>query len=154
MEDLFIAGRRSIDQPFINHHPIKATVTPHREAHPTLSPDGLELIYAQLGSPTRLWHTRRDDVSKQFGPPQPLEIQGLASEGKHVDAPQFLDVKTICVTVGDVEFHHREQIIARRPNRESSFEFVSLLPAPHPWPRYFVTSNAGARIFRVSRESC
>lgn len=151
LDDLMIADRPSLMAPFSDHRLVQKTVTPAREAHPALSPDGLELIYAELGSPTRLWLSRREHVQAEFGSPVELVIGGQPAAGRHHDAPQFIDAHTIRITAGDVSFSERLQVFARRTGPGKPFTLAGPMPVANPWPRYFLTAG-GRRAYFPSED--
>jgi hypothetical protein len=146
LDDLFIAERSDIARPFQNHRPIAATLAPGRAAHPALSPDGLELIYAELGAPGKLWHARRTSRKSEFAAPVELKVSGLDVSGQHCDAPQFLEPHLIRFAVGDVEFHERRQVYARRSSASRPFQITGQMAIANGWPRYFV-AGGGRRAY-------
>lgn len=140
LDDLIIAQRTNVAQPFENHRPVYAVNSPAREAHPTLSPDGLELIFTRLGQPATLWHSRRPHLQAEFTTAKPLNLLNDPAPEQHHDAPQFLDAKTIRVTLGDQEFQDRTQWYATREG-SGAFRLTTPVPIQNRWPRYYFTQR-------------
>jgi len=145
LDDLVIAERRTVAEPFSNHQFLSLVNSELREAHPALSPDGLELAFCRLGAPSTVWISRRSDRTSSFGKPKALKLSPAPAADQHLDAPQFIDSKTIRVTIGDQSFQNRRQHMATREG-EAGFRLGSALATMNPWPRYFLTSK-GRRAF-------
>ncbi|MCA8996736.1 MAG: DUF4339 domain-containing protein [Planctomycetaceae bacterium] len=135
-DDLMIATRSKRTEPFSDHHPIETTVTPLRESHPTISPDGRELIFVSGDSPATLMRVSRESPDFEFGPAEAFAIQDDPFRGFHHDAPQFIDEKTLVFTTYDGEYRQRSYALAGRENVNESFQYLDTLPVADPQPRY------------------
>jgi hypothetical protein len=147
LDDLLIAERGSLKEPFTNHRPVASTLSPDREAHPALSPDGLQLLFVRLGPPTQLWFARRPSRQAEFSAPVNVRIPTGSHPSEFQDAPQFLDGQTIHFATGDADFTARVQLFATRTQSPSAFRMSRSLPLSDPWPRYFVTSGGRRAYF-------
>lgn len=136
LDDLMMATRAETSLPFIEHRAIEATVTGSRESHPTLSPNGLELIYAIAGTPSTLFRVRRADAASEFTGPERVQIEGDPFDGLHHDAPQFIDPLTLVFTTYDADYKQRSLVLAKRTSPTTGFAYVDTLPVADPWPRY------------------
>jgi len=145
LDDLMIAQRTQVHEPFRHHRPISQLNSPLREAHPALSPDGKELIFSRLAEPTSLWIARRDDRDSPFAPPRQLELRNDPQQDRHHDAAHYLGPQMLCVTVSDVEFKDRQPWLVTRTST-GAFQRTSPLSLINPWPRYFFTAG-GKRAF-------
>jgi hypothetical protein len=146
LDDLLIAERRSLQEPFKNQRPISSTLSADREAHPALSGDGLQLIFVRLGPPTELWIARRPNRQAEFSAPVKMPIATGSHSSEFQDSPQFIDAETIHFATGDADFTIRTQLFARRASAGAPFSMTKPLPLPDPWPRYFITA-AGRRAY-------
>jgi len=151
LDDLVLSERDSITGRFTGHQVITSLSSPDREAHPALSPDGLELIFVRLKEPAELWVARRSQRGAEFGPPRRWQPQGDDFPEEHHDAPQFLDSQTALYAVSDAGFTHRRHFLARRSGPGAPFLVQRELSFANPWPRYFVTDQ-GRRAFCPSEQ--
>jgi hypothetical protein len=140
-DDLFLAERASISEPFSKPKQIKACASPLKEGYPGLSWDGLELMFSELGIPSRLMISRRPNRQSTFGAPRPVEIAGEQFTDLHVDGVQFLGRDSIRFATSDTKFTQRTQWLAERDGSENRFRITGKLPLANPWLRYFVTAN-------------
>lgn len=145
LDELIIADRKRIDDPFTNHRWVVASRSSEREAHPTLSPDGQELMFVRLGSPHQVWVSRRSSKTREFESATPIEFVGNFNSQHHQDAPQFLTQNTLRVTMGDAEFRERVQYLAHRIDSQK-WKLGPPLEFQNPWPRYHLNSTADRAI--------
>lgn len=150
LDDLLIASRKSITEPFRNHRPLQQVNSSHREAHPTLSPNGLELIFARLGEPSVLYSARRHNIQAAFGSAIPLKLEGPVNADHHLDSPQFVTDQLIRITEGDQAFQNRSQWRAARTG-DGIFRLLQPIALANPWPRYFMTAQ-GRRAYFPTEE--
>jgi len=150
-DDLFLAERSSISEPFSVPMHIKACASPQKEAYPALSFDGLELIFTELGSPSRLMQSRRPGRGQKFGASRPLAIAGDQLAGLNIDGPQFLGPHRIRFVATDSGITQRTQWIAERAAPDEPFRVVDKLPIANPWPRLFVL-DGGRRAYYATDE--
>lgn len=140
VDDLYMAERPSAEMPFGAPQRIEACCSSKRETFPTLSPDGLQLVYAEEAGPTRLMIARRNERGKPFEAPQQLAVEKLEAGYTHVEQPQFLnaDELRIAATAGDL--HKRTHFLIRRRSG-ASFVVTGKMGLADPWPRYFLMAN-------------
>lgn len=141
LDELLIADRKRIDEPFTNHRPVIAARSPDREAHPTLSPDGEELMFVRLGSPHQIWISHRSASTREFESATPVQLIGTFPSDHHQDAPQFVAQNTVRVTISAPSFQERTQYLAHRIDRQR-WKLGPVLPFQNPWPRYYLNSSA------------
>ncbi|WP_236520143.1 TolB family protein [Sandaracinus amylolyticus] len=82
--DLWTTTRPALDEPFVPLVRIEGLDTPHAESSMTISPDGLELVFASdrpggVGG-LDLWVARRTSVDAAFGEPVNLTALNSASD--------------------------------------------------------------------------
>ena len=150
LDEVMIADRQSVLEPFQNRRPIRAVSSPLREAHPTLSPDGLSLAFVRLEEAATLWISQRTDRQSNFRKASRLRLLQDSVPDHHHDAPQFLDSKTLRITISDREFTDRQQWLAIRESADT-FRLKSPVAMGHPWPRACLMPN-GKRSFLITEE--
>ncbi|WP_437228093.1 DUF4339 domain-containing protein [Planctomicrobium sp. SH661] len=126
-EDLFIAERASVSDPFTHHRPVVHANSEQREVQPTLSPDGLELIFVRRGKSSTLWYSRRNSRSQMFANARPLVLMDDPAPGSHQTAPQFIDDRTIQFTVTQPGSRHQSRWFASRLDAER-FQMTEPVP--------------------------
>ncbi|NQT17184.1 MAG: DUF4339 domain-containing protein, partial [Planctomycetes bacterium] len=89
--DLYMATRADVSRPFGEPQRIESTSSQERDAYPTLSPDGRELIFVRSGKFPRLLYTARDRTSSPFGEAAPWTVPGLKpTQTQRLQRPQFV----------------------------------------------------------------
>lgn len=111
-DDLWLAERATLEEPFGQHRPLTQLNTPGRESHPALAPDGLTLAWSVAGSPARLWMSRRVRRDLEFSTATPVQLVGDPAPDQHHDGPQFVDSQTLVWTSYNSDFQQRVQRIA------------------------------------------
>lgn len=153
--DLFRASRDKPADTFRKPERLVVCSTSDTETDPTLSPDGLELIFVrstQFGD-CELWRAVRESPTSTFPDPELVEIPKLSAvEGVQFDSPQLIhNGGDLIVRV----FRYTSRgstssyILAPRDSLEESFGPGESLPAYIEQARHFLTSD-GLRAF-VSR---
>jgi hypothetical protein len=121
--DLFLTTRKGPRDAFAKPQPMGAVNTAGSERSPTLSRDGLELIFLRDGRP---FVTSRPSRAQRFRPPEPLSIPGVDPERESVDAPQIfadgLSVSFRVRTKGEAPDTPPRYLIAERAAPGSPFE--------------------------------
>jgi len=145
LDDLVMAERARVDAPFQNHRPLRGINSSLREAHPTLSPDGKQLVFTRLETPSTLWITRRDRTDVPFSAPKKLVLQNGPPAELHHDAPQFLDARNLYFTASDQKFTQRMQWTALQQGGDI-LRVLAPISVNNPWPRFFFTAR-GKRAF-------
>ncbi len=84
--NLFLTTRKGAADTFAKPQPMGAVNTKESERSPSLSRDGLELIFLRGGQP---FVTSRPSRSERFRTPEPLPIPGVDPERESVDSPQI-----------------------------------------------------------------
>ena len=137
--DIFLSRRSSKEEPFGEKLRLPCS-TRGNDGFPAISPDGQELLFSVLGSPTRLVYAIADDG---FSQRLPVQIEGCDVSDQHVDNAQWLDENRIRFAAGDQEFQIRQQLVATRKDAKGTavFEFSQTLALDNPWPRYFVSGD-------------
>ncbi len=123
--DLYLATRDDVSQPFGEPELIESCVTRGDEAYPTLSPDGLELMFRRFHA---LWHSTRETTSSPFQKPVRWSAPGLDPEVKRLDRPRLAGPLHLAFTVIDVPTGTRSAWMAERATTKSEFEAARELP--------------------------
>mgnify|MGYP005640482015 CR=1 FL=1 len=139
--DLFLATRERITEPFGVPQRIEACVSNETEAYPSLSPDGLQLLFVRSDSNPTIMFTQRKSLTERFPQPEPWQLLQEFPEDGPVGAPQFIDSDSSTY----VRFAYAEKppavLEAARPEPEKSFQAPDVLPFSDPWPLYYISSN-------------
>lgn len=150
VDDLYMAERPSAEKPFGAPQRIDSCCSTKRETFPALSPDGLQLVYAEDAGPTRLMIAKRTERGKPFEAPQQLAVEKLEAGFTHVEQAQFLsaDELRIAATSGDIR--KRTHFLIRRRSG-AAFVVIGKMGLADPWPRYFLMANR-RRAYYLSNE--
>jgi hypothetical protein len=115
MYDLYITQRESVDKPFGPPAMITSCSTGLYETFPTISPDGLELLFMRFEPQTRLYYARRDSTKAEFGPAVPWNITDALPPGRYPGGPQFIDQQNVqFVTRGETTEKNRAIMLTSR----------------------------------------
>ncbi len=136
LDDLFLAERPAIDQPFATPIKLTACSGPKREMFPSLSTDGLKLLFAEDAGPTRIMLAQRTQRGVPFEAAQQLPIEKLDPAFSQLDNPQWLSAEEISLTASSGDNQRRAHFLARRSPAGNAFVIMSQLGYANPWPRY------------------
>jgi hypothetical protein len=125
--DLYLATRDDVSRPFGEPELIESCVSQWDEAYPTLSPDGLELLFRRSHA---LWRSTRETTSSPFREPVRLSLGELDPEVKRLDRPRLVDPLCLLFTVIDVPSGTRSLWMAERATSRSEFGAARELPDP------------------------
>ncbi|WP_437204331.1 DUF4339 domain-containing protein [Planctomicrobium sp. SH664] len=135
-EDLFLAERPHLLSDFSPPRPLRAVNSTARESNPTLSPDGLELIFARAGE-LSLFQSHRVDRMSEFESPHPLCIAGVPAALDRQESAQFIDQLTLQFTAFDSRRGRPMRHLARREDPTA------------PWHYSQPVANTGVRSCRI-----
>lgn len=162
--DLYIATRDDVSKPFGPSKLIQGCQSPQSDAYPTLSADGLELIFKRSlkrseGAP-QFYRTTRDSTSSEFNAPVHWPVPGYDVRKQGIALPQLLDRTHIKFIFADAPKARKTMICERSdpkspfgPPRESTMYFNGWLPwfvATSGLRLYFGTPDG---LFVVSRQN-
>jgi hypothetical protein len=119
--DLFIATREDVSAPFGKPKRIDACCTPNGDVYPTLSPDGLELMYMQWQKPQYLFHAVRDSTSGEFAKPKAWLIPDVDPKKERAAGPRFLDTRHVFFLIVRIASLPRACFVAERAGPKSDF---------------------------------
>jgi hypothetical protein len=154
--DLYLATRKNPSDSFQRPRRLDECSSSDRETDPTLSPDGLELIFvrAETSGGATLMRSMRSSLSESFSEPETLSIPNLPSgPGVEYDSPQLLhDGGDLIVRVterrsGDA---NPTYFMAPRYSLEEPFGNAAPLPVFVEKERHFLTGD-GLRAFVARR---
>ncbi len=148
--DLYIATRGSLSEPFREPKRIEATVSPLTESYPTLSPDGLELVFVRsVGDPQifRMFHCTRETTSSEFGKPVPSSIPGLDPKTQSAERPQFLDALHLAFCTEDFKPRGRDFFMAERTGTKNPFGPPRKVVLGNREPPYLYFMENGLRAY-------
>jgi len=122
--DLYIATRDDVSKPFGPPRLIKSCQSPESDAYPTLSADGLELIFKRSLKRSewapRFFRATRQSASSEFGPAAHWGVPGDDAERRGIALPQWLDRTHFKFIVADTP-QTRKVMICERPDPKSPF---------------------------------
>jgi hypothetical protein len=139
--DLYLATRASATERFSTPVCIQSTAGPAGELDPTLSPNGLELIFIRLDGPSELWYAQRPDLDSEFTAPTKWEISQVDDKTSRLGTPQFVTPNQVVFSRIDPEKNVRTIWSCQRASSESAFERPSLYAAPEGWPTLFFNAD-------------
>lgn len=139
--DLFHSQRNSAGEPFATPQRLETCSGPQPEHHPTLAPDGLEIVFCVDLPPSRLFTALRPDKLTPFGAAEPLEIAGIEERFVACDVPQFLSLTEMKVAFATADGSERKSLLVQRGARGQAFRSVNTLPLADPSQRCFIASN-------------
>jgi hypothetical protein len=135
--DLYITQRDSIEKPFGPPARIEGCSARQDETFPSISPDGLELLFVRFEPKPRLYFSRRDSAKAEFIPAVLWETAGALPPGRYPGGPQFLDQQTVqFVTRGDTADQNRAIMLTSRDDPATPFGEPSVLlnlKGPNPY---------------------
>ena len=147
--DLYISTRDDVSKPFAPPKVIPSCQSREFEAFPTLSPDGLELMFVRGFNQPRFCHSRRASVSDDFGEPVvwPVKDHGVAKPYLH--RPQFIDPLHLTFCVVNLADESRTIFTVQRRDANSAFGPLEKVRMTDAWPPYFFAEN-GLRAYCYS----
>lgn len=135
--DLFLTHRESVDKPFVPPALIAGCSDKLDETFPSISPDGLELLFVRFGPKPKLYYSRRDSTKDEFGQAVPWPITETLPPGRFPGGPQFLDEQTVqFVTRGETADKNRAIMLTSRDAPGNPFGEPSVLvnlKGPNPY---------------------
>jgi hypothetical protein len=150
--DLYIARRDEVSAPFSTPELIRSSQSPVAEYSPTLSPDGLELIFARSVERPQFFHAKRETASAEFGEPVLWKIPDYDVDKKQrVERPQFLDSLNVMFCFIDMASNTRRVLVAGRSRPRSSLGPPRTMPFSDAWPGWFVSAD-GSRAYYGTEE--
>jgi hypothetical protein len=134
--DLFVTRRESVDKPFGPPEKIGNCSSGRYETFPTISPDGLELIFLRFDPQARLYSARRDSTNAEFGAAAPWSVSEALPDGRFPGGAQFIDPQHVqFVTRGEKTDQERVIMLTSRDAVGAAFgepAVVVILPGPNP----------------------
>ena len=140
--DLFITERGDPVSAFAKPTRIDACSSGRYETFPTLSPDGLELLFLRFEAQPKLYYARRDGRNEAFGKPAPWSVAEALPPGRRPGAAQVIDATHVqFVTHGKTASEDRQLLLTVRAAPRKPFgEPAPLEFTQAPVPQ-FVTSD-------------
>jgi len=144
--DLYLATRDEVDEPFGPAERIEGAVTTWTDACPTLSADGLEIVYisaddADPKEMPKLLRATRPDLKSPFSQAQELPLPRIDAARQRLASPQFMDKLRLKFCLIESETV-RTVRVASRPQDDAPFKTLELLPLQNPWPLWWVSADA------------
>ncbi len=113
--DLYLANRRTLGAAFGEPVLIKSCVSPDLEAYPSISSDGLELLFVRSDAQPIILFSRRESRDSEFAEPVEWEVAQQHAVEMRVDHPQFLDMSSVAFARLKQSIADREVLVASRP---------------------------------------
>lgn len=134
--DLYLATRTSVDEPFGSIRLIANTISHGIESYPTISPDGLELIFSR--DDRRLCCATRRTRDEEFSPASALSIGGVAEAGVSLVTAQFIGSNQLVISQTGSAFPNRLMSLVRRESRSGGFALAGVIETTDSAPPYFI----------------
>ena len=143
--DLYLAERTSPASRFDTPKIIESCISPETDAYPTLSADGLSLIYTQSDSAPVLYHARRTARDQPFGKAEIWEPAMKLSVGGYITYPQHLDRDRAAFSFTKGGIANRKLLAIGRPDlATSSDQAEPILVLDTSAPYFFAKSELRA----------
>ncbi len=152
--DLYSARRDDPSGPFGQPELVRSTVSPDLDTRPSLSPDGLRLIFVCSDKNPQLLYASRPSATAEFGEPVPLQLDGLATEGLHTGFAQFVNTDEITVRIIDLDTEDRFLYLLRGTAQGTAFGSPQELPMAHKWVTDFLAPNKLRTYFAMPEGIC
>jgi hypothetical protein len=120
--DLQIANRPNAGDPFGPTHSIEACNSENTDSFPSLSPDGLELLFIRFDPEPQLLYSSRDSRTADFSEPIPWKISLTLTEDLTIGDPQFVDELAVKFQLRSKTDNMTEVFYAHRPSALAPFE--------------------------------
>ena len=149
--DLYVAERGGASEAFGTPALIDIFPSNGTEAFPTITPDGLELLFARSDAKGAWGYSRRDPASHNFGDPSPLPfpaIPGLDAGKARMERAQFLDPLHLVFLAVNTATGSRQLLAAGRANRADRFSTVPRVSALKPVAGVLRRPKRTARVLR------
>lgn len=147
--DLYLATRSDGSSPFGEPKRIESTSSRARDAYPTLSPGGRELIFVRSGKFPRFFYTARDSTSSPFGEAAHWTVPGLeATRTQQLHRPQFVGDLSVAFALAHTDSKDRSVWTIERAAPRGEFGAPRQFPVANPWPAYFVMENGLRAYFK------
>lgn len=139
--DLFEARRSEITKPFEAPKQITSCTTPEVEAYPSLSQDGLKLLFLRSDSTPKLMLSQRASLSEEFDAPVEIAVEGLDPVPERIGYPQFYGMVRAVIfawhgTSSPPQFH-----LAEISSSSNAWTVAEELPFPNSYPPYRLCNN-------------
>ncbi len=139
--ELFEATRDSLDDDFSEPRLIASCSTPDLEAYPTLSPDGLEMLFVRGHEQPSFYFTSRTSRSEEFPAAVPWMVEEMNPEQLRLGRPQFVGPERLAYRRMAVNPELSETVICTRASPVSLFGAAEQVLFSDPLPQYFLAAN-------------
>jgi hypothetical protein len=126
--DLYLAARDDVSDPFGEPKLIERCASPQEDTHPTLSPDGLELIFVRAYARPILFHAARETTFDEFRKPIVWSAPGLENAGRRFGLPRFVDRLHLMISATEGASNTPLLLLAQRARSKRAFG------PPREWP--------------------
>ena len=148
-DDVWIASRKSVDDPFAAPSPINSIKSKSNETHPSLSPDGLELSFLRLTDPTSWEIATRKNRAEAFSAPIIVQTGKWIQRPFQVDFAQQMSRQHGLLIAGDPDLTASKCYFYRRSG--GNLTEVKEARISNAWPRLHCSGN-GIRVYFGSAE--
>ena len=140
--DLYIATREDVSRPFGTPKLIRSCQSPQADACPTLSPDGLELVFARGDRAPEFFWSARETPDGEFGPAELWPVPDYDPERQRIDWPQFIDRTHVAFCFTELKGYARAMLVAERSDPKSAFGPPRKMPkSTVSWPPGFLAAS-------------
>lgn len=126
--DLYLSNRTSLSAPFETPMLIRSCVSPETEAYPSISPDGLELLFVRSDSQPVILYARRDSRAAEFSEPVEWEVSQQHAADYRQGSPQFLGSSSMMFSRLKKSAADRELLTVTRSEGSMGFTDPQVLP--------------------------
>lgn len=149
--DLYIAVRDNPTEPFRAPKRIDAVAGPGMEAFPTLSPDGLDLLFVRTERAPSIWVARRETDSSPFATPELWWYSDADGKRGAVGGPQFQSPDQVLFS-RSITGRGSERLWSCSRTVGDQFSYPALYAGPEAESFVFVNSD-GLRAYIVREQT-
>ena len=139
--DLFEARRNVVTAPFEPPKQITSCTTPEVEAYPSLSQDGLKLLFLRSDTAPKLMLAERASLSEEFGEPVEIVLEGLDPTPERVGYPQFYGTIRAVIFAWHGASSPPQFHLAEIDSSANTWTITEELPFPNSYPPYRLCNN-------------
>ncbi|MGO8753029.1 MAG: hypothetical protein ACLQNE_44370 [Thermoguttaceae bacterium] len=142
--DLYMAKRGQVSEPFGKPEVIKACVSPETDAYPSMTADGLELLFERSDANPQWYYSTRETTSAEFGDPVhwslPATPDGDPAK-RRIITSQFVDPLRLVLQSVNLKMNSHRYFLAERADRKSEFASPRELHFSNAWLAYYIVPN-------------
>ncbi len=139
--DLFAAERDDPTRPFGQPRLVAACSSNDVDARPSLSPDGLRVVFVRSDKNPQVLYSDRSSISEEFGEPVPVTLGGFPNKGQQVAFAQLIGRDELIVRTKDLATDERAVHQFRAAGSSAAFASPRPVPVANAWVMHYVAPS-------------